>query len=926
MRTGGRAQHVRPMSDDPVVDALAQFLDDEQVKSDLADRLQWAGDASIYHMIPRIVVFPRMAEEVQVIIGVAAHFNLPVCFRAGGTSLSGQSVTRGILIVVSRFMRRIRVKNDGAEVACGPGAVGSWVNAALAKYQKRIGPDPASIQAAEIGGIVANNASGMCCGIHENSYQTVTNLDLVLANGYRLQTGTEQDNKQLEEEQPEIYEGLIAIRDRVRANEQLSAQIKKAFSTKNTVGYSLNAFLDADEPAAILQKLVVGSEGTLAFINEATFRTIDLPSHRSTALLLFKTVEDAGDAVDALAQSGAAAVELLDALSLRRVEEKLPEALPAGDETAALLVEYQEQEEAKLLKRVEEAEQLCAVLALVSPAKFTGDPHVQAQLWSVRKGLFPSVGAVRKAKTAVVIEDITFPVDQLAQGVRALRKIFEEYDYNDGVIFGHAKDGNLHFTLTPDFSDEQEVDRYKRFMDALAECVLSFGGHLKAEHGTGRNMAPFVEAQWGVEAVNIMYAVKDLLDPNELLNPGVLLTDDKQAHIKHLKIMPQVNEIVDRCIECGFCEPVCPSRDATLSPRQRISLLRHAAQGPEQEHAVEEIWQHKGLDTCAADGMCATACPVDINTGDLVKFQRTQKRGGFKKWLAKRAANNFSLTCWSAKQGVRVLRWVGLKRLPKRQVYLPKAAPAFPKKWTQDGARRTLVYMPSCLSRSFHSHGLSAPQALQKIADAANIELIIPPKVGSLCCGQPFASKGFPDIADQMQLRIQEQLAAIKQEHEKVLIIDTSTCASQLESMKKALPDWEIVHPAAALTDIFIPVLREKDVLKEASLDVILHPTCSERKHNWMSELSASANSVADAIVPADGGCCGMAGDRGWLEPSLTAAATAREAAEVMAITEQKTIQKSACTNMACGLALEAGTGNAYEHLWSLVAEQIKES
>lgn len=907
---------------DPLVDALSELLGRDIVKGSLAERLQWAGDASIYHLIPRVVVFPRNAEEVQVVLGVSQGLRVPVCFRAGGTSLSGQAVSRGILIVVSRYLRRIHVHDDGHYVTCGPGAVGAWVNAALRPHQKRIGPDPASIQAAEMGGIVANNASGMCCGVHENSYRTVVGMDIILPSGYRLDTAAEDVDRKLEDDEPDIYHGLISIRDRIRGNDALCAKISKAFETKNTVGYSLNAFLDADTPAAILQKLIVGSEGTLAFINAVTLKTVDMPSERATALLLFKTVEDAGAAVDALAQSGAAAVELLDAISLQRVEDKLPQQLSPGNETAALLVEYQESDAAILDQKVIEAEALCQQFQLALPAAFTRDASVQAQLWAVRKGLFPSVGAVRKARTAVVIEDVTFPVAQLAHGVRALRHLFDKYQYENAVIFGHAKDGNLHFTLTPDFSLESEIDRYCRFMDDLAKVVLKAGGHLKAEHGTGRNMAPFVEAQWGEQALTVMFAIKDLLDPEGLINPDVLISEDPDIHIKHLKTMPQVSETVDRCIECGFCEPVCPSRDATLSPRQRIALLRHAARGPEQADAVKKIWQHQGLDTCAADGMCATACPVDINTGDLVKQERQQRRGLFKRWLARRAANNFRLTCWSAKQSVRFMRLIGLKRLPGRTVHLPRPAPAMPKQWQSGTTQRRLVYMPSCLSRSFTSHGATAPQALHKIATAAGVEIVLPPKSGSLCCGQPFASKGFPDIADAMQQRIVKQLQAITVQHEKTLVIDTSTCAAQLSAVRDALPEWTIIDPASALSDIFIPLLQEKNLLSASEDAVILHPTCAERKQGWLGKLEHSASSIGSVSMPLDGGCCGMAGDRGWLEPTLTAAATAREGAEV----KDMQATAAACTNLACGLAMEAASEQVYEHLWSLIAARIKET
>ncbi len=619
--------------DDALIAELTAALGGGAVLAGLIDREQWSGDASIYRLVPRVVVLPKDAAAVQAVLAIAARHRAPVCFRAGGTSLSGQAVGDGILVVVSRHFRAIRVLDQGGRVACAPGAVGAWVNAALAPHGRRIGPDPASMQAAEIGGIVANNASGMCCGVADNSYHTVSGLDLILADGYRIDTAAADADERLAADRPQLAAGLAELRAEVLGDAALRARIATAFATKNTVGYSINAFLDEQSPARILQRLAVGSEGTLAFIAEATFRTLPLPRHRATAWLMFPSVEAACALVAPLSALHAAAIELLDAVALARVERELPHDLPAG-EPAALLVEFQEATAEALSSRIAAAAPLLRESALCAPAAFTSDAAAQARYWKVRKGLFPSVGAIRARGTAVVIEDVTFPVAGLADGVRKLRACFARHGYDDAVIFGHARDGNLHFTLTPDFSRAEEVARYDRFMRDLVDCVLGAGGHLKAEHGTGRNMAPFVERQWGADAVRLMRRIKALLDPQGLLNPGVLLSDDPQAHLRHLKTLPAVDALVDQCIECGFCEPLCPSRDLTYSPRQRIAALRAIARGGAAGTAVRAGWQERGLDSCAADGMCATACPVHIDTGALVRAERAAGRGALARWLA----------------------------------------------------------------------------------------------------------------------------------------------------------------------------------------------------------------------------------------------------------------------------------------------------
>lgn len=910
---------------DPLAVRLATTCGPDQVFADLVDRSQWAADASIYHLVPRVVVIPRDVGAVQRALRIAAQEHVPVCFRSGGTSLSGQAVTDGILIVISRHLRGIRMNADASQVSCQPGAVGAWVNAALAPHGRRIGPDPASIQAAEIGGIVANNASGMCCGVAENSYHTVTGLDLVLADGWRFDTGATDADERMEQERPELARSLRELSAEVRAHPSLQDTIRRAFATKNTVGYSLNALIDVDSPAAMLQRLVIGSEGTLAFIAEATFRTLPLPRFRATAWLLFRDVEEACRAVAPLAVLQARAIELLDATALRRVERDLPHALPVG-EPAALLVEFQEADEAVLAERVAAAAPALLGFDLAAPAAFTRDAIVQATYWKIRKGLFPSVGAVRAAGTAVVIEDITFPVEHLARGVRQLRTCFDTHGYGDAVIFGHAKDGNLHFTLTPDLSRAEEVARYDRFMQAMVEVVLAEGGHLKAEHGTGRNIAPFVVKQWGADAVAIMRRIKTLLDPQGILNPGVLLSDDPQAHLQHLKTLPAVDPEVDRCIECGFCEPVCPSRDVTYSPRQRIAALRAIARGGLDAAAVGAEWQHRGLDTCAGDGMCETACPVHIDTGALVRARRHAGRGGWTRSIAVHAAGFFDVIAGATRLGLRLASWARIQRLPGSPVPLPPPADAMPTTWpVADADAPTLIYFPTCLGRMMGPGSLA--RALADCCQAAGVGLVVPTDVGALCCGQPFASKGFPEAAAAILTRTAQALLAAGTPT--ILVSDTSTCAAQLDHASQLLSGTERerwlalrrLPPAGVMQEILLPRLLARGRLTATATPSVLHPTCSEHRHGWTSDLAAAAGHLGPTTVPTSAGCCGMAGDKGWSTPELTAGATSREAAE-MATHVGKA--DGICTSTTCGLALTAATGRTYRHLFLAIAEQLK--
>ncbi len=452
---------------------------------------------------------------------------------------------------------------------------------------------------------------------------------------------------------PALVEGLAALRDRVRGTPALASRVRRKYLTKNTNGYSLNAFLDFDRPIDILRHLMIGAEGTLGFIAEAVLRTVpDLPV-RYTGLLLFASIAEACAAIGPLAAAGAAALEVMDRAALRSVQDApgvpaVLATLPAG--AAGLLVEFQEPAGARVEALAARAASSIRGLSLIEPARFTGDPAEQALLWRIRKGMFPSVGAVRRRGTTVIIEDVAFPVPSLAAAVVELQALFAKHGYDDAIIFGHAKDGNLHFVLTQAFGDRASVDQYERFMaDVVSLVVERYDGALKAEHGTGRNMAPFVEAEWGREAYAVMRELKALVDPGGLLNPGVIINPDPRAHVADLKSLPVVEEEVDRCIECGFCEPHCPSRDLTLTPRQRIVVRREMARTPTSRAALARAFEYQGLETCAADGLCAVACPVHIDTGQLTKRLRAADHSGLSRAIASWTARHFRATASAAR-------------------------------------------------------------------------------------------------------------------------------------------------------------------------------------------------------------------------------------------------------------------------------------
>jgi D-lactate dehydrogenase len=645
---------------EPLRGDLVALVGPEQVLARATDLIRYASDASPYRRFPQAVVMARDTGDVAKLIDYAHGSGTPLTFRSGGTSLNGQSQTDGILVDVRRHWRGVEVEDGGARVRVRPGTVLGHVNRLLAPLHRRLGPDPASTDIATVGGVIANNSGGMRCGTTKDSYSTVRELTFVLPSGTVIDSGAAGAAQEFARREPELAKGLEQIRDEIRADAELTERIRHKFEIKNTTGYRLCAFLDADEPLEIFRRLLVGSEGTLAFIAEAVFETVPRPARTTMSWLHFPGADATAAPVPDLVAAGASAVELMVAPALIASAHAVPgrpeywKELPP--ESAALLVEFGAEDEAGLDAAEARAAEVLDGHDLIRPPAFTRDAHVIELYWSVREGMHGILGRLKPPQAALIVEDVCVPPSRIAEAGKDVQALLTEHGFLAGWA-GHASAGNLHFMLTPDLGQSSERDRYEAFMTGLVDLVLDkYDGSLKAEHGTGLNMAPFVEREWGPKATELMWRVKALADPDSVLSPGVVLNRDPAIHLKDLKSTPTIEEEANTCVECGFCEPVCPSRDLTTTPRQRIvvrrEMARQRAGSPVLEALLRE-YEYDGLETCAADGSCRLACPVGIDTGKFVKGLRERQHSARSDRVALEVARRWALVERAARAGLR---------------------------------------------------------------------------------------------------------------------------------------------------------------------------------------------------------------------------------------------------------------------------------
>ena len=921
---------------------IARFIPGDRIYTDELRRLAWGTDAGFYRLIPQIVIRSNSEEEVSMLLKAADKYQLPVTFRAAGTSLSGQAISDSILIVAGKHWEQYEVLEEGKAVRLQPGIIGQRVNEILKPYGQKFAPDPASVKSAMVGGIVMNNASGMNCGTHANSDKVLRSVRMVLADGTRLDTGNPESRRAFQEKRPDFIRRIEELRDQVRANKSLAERIRYKYAIKNVTGLNILPFIRFDDPFDVIAHLLVGSEGTLAFLSEVTMATeYDYPC-KASAMLYFNDIKEACRAVVAMKkltnEQGSWIVkgaELLDKKSLASVNDT------TGENLTAVLTETKAHTPKELQQYIRQIETCLQEFNTYTPVHFTDKPEEYSRYWAIRSGIFPSVGGTRKLGTTCLIEDVAFHIEDLPEATAELQALLAHHGYEDACIYGHALEGNYHFILNQSFHTDEEVKRYEDLMNDVKTLVVDkYDGSLKAEHGTGRNMAPFVRYEWGDDAFELMKSVKQLFDSKNLLNPGVIFNDDPKCHIKHFKPLPLTNPKVDRCIECGFCEVNCLTCGFALSSRQRIviqreiSRLRQSGDDPQRLATLLKEYKYWGNQTCAGDGLCSMSCPMHINTGELTHDIRQAElpKGSKGYQLGDFAARHFAgiknslrpvLTLADTAHAVMgTTLMTSLTRGMHQTLGIPLWTPAMPKAYRIRKQLRShitakpdkVVYFPSCINQTM---GLArkSPEEMALVDKMVSLlqkvvfEVIFPYNMDKLCCGTIWESKGMMDIADRKSKELEEALWKASEEGRYPVLCDQSPC---LHRMRETIKKMKLYEPA----EFIYTFLRDRLIFTPTDEPVAIHITCSMRRMGLADTIINLAKLCSKhAFVPEEIGCCGFAGDRGFTHPEVNAYALRKLRPQL----EEKGIQRGYSNSRTCEIGLTTNSGIPYVSIAYLV-------
>lgn len=908
-----------------------------RIYNDYLRRFCYGVEASCYRYIPELVISVENEFEVMKAIELSKEFNTPLCFRAAGTSLSGQAACKDILVILNLPLnwQNIKLKNnDSIFLDCG--VIGSNANVALKKFHKKIGPDPASINAAFIGGIVANNSSGMCCGVRDNSYNTLKSIRVILSDGALLATNNPDNVANFLKSHSKMIKEIMQLREEILADKELLNLIKRKYKIKNTTGYSLNALIDFEDPIEIISHLFVGSEGTIGFISQVELLCVDDRQFKACALLFYNDILEASRIIETLVSLGKiiTSAEIMDYASLSAAQkfEGMPKVISEIKEgNACILIQSESDNLDSLHKQIEIIKESISYLPSCLPIYFSAEANEYESWWKIRKGLFPIAASSKRKGDSVIIEDICFEIKDLGMGILAIQKLFKKYKFKNAIIFGHALEGNIHFIITPNLKNE--FLNFAAFVEEMSIVVANFGGSIKAEHGTGRMIAPFVELEWGAKAYAINKKIKNIFDPMNLFNPDVIISNDKDIFKKNIKELNEVEDFIESCIECGFCERACPSNGLTLTPRQRIALQREIARLKDEPLGIElkEKAKYFLVETCATCSMCEELCPVGINAGTIASNFNIAKQGIVTKGIAKYIYNNFNASLEKAKFSLNIASKINSENKKNMSFKAKKIIKSIPvirevmplsnkfelknKTLNVDSKSKTLqvdaIYFSSCLNRTFAppketKDCRSLQEVVENLCFKAKVKIYYPLELKNMCCGKAFAN--FPKIKEENLKKNIDILKNLSENFKIPIIFDHGACS--LEGYKELTKyKFKVMDLSYFLLNFVAPKLE----IKKSNENIGLYTMCSSKKmglENVMLEL-AKLCTDGEILIDSKTSCCGFAGYKGFFTPELNIHATK----SISKFYNENYTKIGFSNSSTCELGLNEATKFSWQHI-----------
>jgi len=763
-----------------------QVLGKNKVLSDFPSITAYAIDASIYKVAPQAIAVIESRNDLEKVLHYAKQHQVPLTARSGGTNLTGNAVGEGIILEFSRLNQILQINDQARWARVQPGMVFAELNKRLAKRGWMFAPDPSSGDMCKLGGMLGNNAAGPHTLKYGATRDNVMEMEVLLANGnwitakeYRL------DDPHLQKILAEnlFLKDLIEL---VRRNSDL-IRSKRPQVSKNSSGYNLFSLADGLARGVFpLHHLLIGSEGTLGLVMEAKINLVPKPAEIATALVYFNQLSEVGDAVNALLPLAPSALEMMDANSLDLVGR---ERFGIPKQAAAmLLAEFDESPRSKM----EEVRRAMARYQLSAPMTEAFDPENQAELWRVRKAMYPTLYRYdAKKKPVNFADDVVVAADRIPELIAYLDRLFAE----KGVavaIYGHIGNGNAHINPLLNVNDPADFEKMVALSHEIHRTVIErFGGSLCGEHGDGRVRAEFVKALYGPELYTLFRRVKTLFDPEHLLNPGVKISETPFTE----KI--DFERLSKQCATCGKCNSVCPVYDV-------VGEESNAARGWFHIVTATDYTYEKSariVEACLNCKSCRSVCPAGIDVSELIlkkreahpnrvagiAFALQEKRSLFEPML-KLAA--WTQPLWDHRVGRLLIEYLTLPFLkglaPTARIPSDMKLPRLAKRHLRERyaalteSKQQVAYFHGCAANYFDD---GVGDAVIEVLKKNGIEVALPPQ---RCSGTPIQTYGW---IDRVRENARFNIASL--ESFETVITGCASCTFMLKDYVSILPPEE---------------------------------------------------------------------------------------------------------------------------------------